>query len=91
MPGQIDDYAGTAPSVIAPSSDGAAITPANDVLLGRIPKAIHNAGTAGTVAVKFSAAGSVVTIYMVQGDTQYIRPAIVMATGTTASALVALY
>lgn len=89
----LDNYPGTERAINAPASDAATITPANDALLTRLPKALHNgSATAGTVAVKFgSAASAVVTFYLPAGATLYIRPKIVMATGTTVTVVVALY
>jgi hypothetical protein len=92
MAGQVDNYPGQDAAITAPASDAGAITPANDALLARIPKGLHNAGTAGTIAVKFGSSSSpVVTFHLLQGHTLYIRPKIIMATGTTAGAVVALY
>lgn len=71
------------------ASEWAAITPSDSVRLERIPRAVF-VGAAGNVVAK-GANGVSATFAVVASQTLEIQPTYVMATGTTATGLVALY
>lgn len=60
----------------------------NDITPGRI-RAIHVGGSAGTVTIR-SGFGNESTLYFALGDTIGVRATRVLATGTTATGIVAL-
>lgn len=82
----VDYYTGL-PALGGPSLYRA-ITPSDSVALNPVPKSIY-VGGAGNIAVKGSD-GNTATLAVTAGQTLALSPSYVMATGTTATGLVAL-
>lgn len=83
-----DNGLGAASNPDAPYSDAFSIAPDNDATLAELPRGIY-VGGAGDLVVSF--AGRDVTFKAVPvGTTLRIRPSKVLATGTTATHLLAL-
>ncbi|OED49401.1 hypothetical protein AB838_06920 [Rhodobacteraceae bacterium (ex Bugula neritina AB1)] len=83
------DFSGYVSSLTAPASDAAAITPSDASDLPYPARSIYVGGT-GTLRVRMIS-GEVVDFTDVQGGAVYpIRVAQVMASGTSATGLVAL-
>ena len=79
---------------ISPQSLGTAedvfpITPADNAIIGRPMRAI-GVRASGDVAIRVAPGTAVVTIYVSAGSPYPVNPAVVMATGTTATGLVGL-
>lgn len=86
MAGITDRYHGN--FVVGPYVDGFVVTPSNDALLQELPRALY-VGTAGQVNIKFPNNTSVIPLIVPAGGvTIKVRPAFVMATGTTASTFI---
>jgi hypothetical protein len=86
----MDVYADHAPSLTAPASAGAEVTPSNTAELARVSRALY-VGAGGDLALEL-ASGSQVTLGGVPGGTVLpVRARRVRASGTTASAIVALW
>ena len=72
MPGQKDEFPGSAQALTGPYHRWATITPGAGALVER-PRAIHNSGTAGTITMT-DEAGASIAIYFAQGATLAVRP-----------------
>ena len=84
-----DEFETHAPSLTSPVSAGAAITPSDTVDLPQATRVLY-VGIPGDVRVQL-VGGDEVTLIAAQGGAMYpIRAARVLATGTTAGALVGL-
>lgn len=90
-----DKFASSEPSILSPYTRGVAITPSDSTDLAEIPRAINvHKGTGGTVTaikVTLSADSAPVTLNFAVGAVIPIRPIRIWATGTDATAIVALY
>lgn len=85
-----DKFENRGDSVSAPATRFAAVTPSDSADLGELPKALY-VGVGGALVLR-GADGVVVTFTQVVGGTVLpVRARRVQATGTTASAIVALY
>jgi hypothetical protein len=85
-----DNYAGMGDSLLSPASWAAAVTPSNTVALPIASKRLW-VGAAGNVAL-VTTGGSTVTYTAVPAGTYLqVRAAQVLATGTTATNIVAEY
>jgi len=85
-----DTYAHTTPGLTSPAIDGAMIVPDDGGDLAHVTRAIY-VGTGGQIAAQL-ASGSTITLAAVPGGTLLpLRIRRVMATGTSAGDLVALW
>ncbi|MEI4473714.1 spike base protein, RCAP_Rcc01079 family [Frigidibacter sp. MR17.24] len=84
-----DRFASHAPNLTAPASDGAALVPSDAAALAEATRAVY-VGTGGDLHVRF-VSGADVTLRNLAGGMIYpLRLNQVLATGTTATNLVAL-
>ena len=84
-----DDFLGHETSLTSPAIGAADIIPSDSVALPKATRAIY-VGTAGNLRLQFMS-GEVVTLTAVQAGAIYpVRALLVLATGTTATGLVAL-
>lgn len=85
----MDDFANHNPTLTAPAQEAEAITPSDSLALARASRAIY-VGMPGHLRVRL-VSGTEITLSNVQAGALYpLRVAQVLATGTTAGALVAL-
>lgn len=85
-----DHFSGRAQSVIGPATTLRAVIPGDDSdLPGGTTRAIH-VGTAGTVTV-MDTSGNVATLTSLDAQYHPVRVRRVLATGTTATSIVAMY
>jgi hypothetical protein len=68
----------------------AAVTPSNSVDLAQVPNALY-VGVSGDVSVNMSGSGSSIVFKAAPVGVLKIRPSRVLATGTTATNILALY
>ena len=89
MTAMADDYMGYENSLTSPAIGAADIMPSDSVALPKTTRAIY-VGAAGNLRLQFMS-GEVVTLTGVQAGAIYpVRALLVLATGTTATGLVAL-
>jgi hypothetical protein len=85
-----DRYAGTGDDLLAPASDGAAVTPSDTVPLATVSKRLW-VGGAGNVRL-VTVRGAPLTYASVPAGTYLdVRALQIMATGTTATNIIAEY
>lgn len=86
-----DQFSNSADAVSAPARRAAAVTPDDAAALGDLPKALY-VGSAGDIVMRGPDDAADVTWHNVpSGAVLPFRAAYVRATGTTASAILALY
>lgn len=86
----MDKYSDLPTTLTAPAREAAAIVPSDGNDLASLPRAIF-VGTAGDLAVTMAGGQSVTLRGVAAGSTLPIRVRRVLATGTTAADLVALW
>lgn len=86
---QEDKFEGHAKSRESPGEEWAVITPHDTDKLAFLPKFLYIGATAGTVTVK-SRSGVQATFHAAAGQRLDIRPDVIMATGTTATPIIAI-
>jgi hypothetical protein len=84
-----DKYATYAPGLESPARDGFAITPSDSDDLPEVTRALY-VGAEGTVAVALASGASVTLEGVSAGTLLPLRVSRVLATGTTASAIIGL-
>jgi hypothetical protein len=87
-----DPFAGFANSLNTPARSGFAVTPSdvNDFLTsGVVPKLIYVGGTGSLVVQMMDDAGNTTLATVAAGAFLHIRPRKILATGTTATGIVA--
>lgn len=84
-----DRFASLAPSLTSPVMDGFAVTPNDAAALREVTRALY-VGVAGDVSVKLVSGGQVLLKNCPAGTLLPLRATTVLATGTTATALVGL-
>lgn len=84
-----DKFAGFAVGLDSPYVDGVAVTPNDTTELAEKPRALW-IGAAGALALQLKL-GTTITLAAVPVGLLKVRPVRVMATGTVASSIVALY
>lgn len=77
-------------SLTAPARRGATVTPSDDEPLAQVTRAIY-VGGAGDVAVEMADGDSVVFVGLTGGTLLPVRAARILATGTSAGAILALW
>ena len=86
-----DGFSGVVDSVGAPARRAVAVVPSDDLALGEVPKALF-VGTGGTIAMRGVGGGeSAVWKNVGDGTVLPFRAAYVLATGTSAADILALY
>ncbi|TNM66393.1 spike base protein, RCAP_Rcc01079 family [Aliirhizobium smilacinae] len=85
-----DPFANTQPSLSSPASAGMAVTPSDTTALSVSSRAIY-IGSGGTLAIRMISGDDLTFIGVPSGSFLPIRVSQVHATGTTASAIVALF
>jgi len=85
-----DRYAGMGDDLLSPASQAAAVTPSNSVNLPTASKRLWIGG-AGNVALVTVGGASVTYNNVPAGTYLYVRAAQVLATGTTATNIIAEY
>ena len=88
-----DDFDGYQKGLESPADSAAAITPDDDTDLEKAPRGIH-VGTGGTLVLEMkdhNQARHNVTFHVLGGVTYPFRPSRVLATGTSATNLVAVW
>lgn len=86
----MDRFSDLPTTLTAPARDAIAITPSDGTDIATLPRALY-VGTAGNVAVQMAGGASVTFQSVPAGALLAIRPRRILATGTTASNLVALW
>ena len=84
-----DRFTGREPGIDGPATHGFAIVPNNDIALSEVTRALY-IGTAGDVAVLLASGASVTLSNVPAGALLPVRAQRVLATGTTANAIVGL-
>lgn len=84
-----DPFQNSSSGLSSPASDAFAITPDDGTDLTQIPRAIY-VGSAGDLAVVMKGGGTVTFTGVPAGALLSIRTARILATGTTADAIVGL-
>jgi len=86
-----DGFSGVVDSVGAPARRAAAVTPSDDTPLAEVPKALF-VGTGGAIAMRgVGGGGDAVWKNVGDGTVLPFRAEYVLATGTTAADILALY
>lgn len=88
-----DDFAGYQEGLDSPADSAAAITPDDDTDLARVPRGVH-VGVGGTLVLEMKDQNNArhnVTFDVLGGVTYPFRPTRVLATGTSAQNLVAVW
>ena len=86
----MDNFSEFPTTLTAPARDGQAGTPSDSVDLSTLPRAVY-VGQAGALALLLAGGQSVVLQNVPAGTLLPVRPQRVLATGTTASGVVALW
>jgi hypothetical protein len=86
----MDNYAALPTTLTAPARDGLAVTPSDTTDFAILPRAIY-VGVTGTIAATLAGGQSVTFQAVPAGSLLPIRMARILATGTTASGIVALW
>ncbi len=86
----MDRFSDLPTTLTAPARDAEAILPSDSTDIATLPRALY-VGSAGDVAVAMAGGASVVFRNVPAGALLAIRPRRVLATGTTATDLVALW
>ncbi|MFM2354563.1 MAG: hypothetical protein RLZZ528_299 [Pseudomonadota bacterium] len=86
----MDIYSDLPSTLTAPARDAAAVTPNDGTDLPHLPRALY-VGQGGNLALQMAGGQSVVLAAVPAGSLLPLRPARVLATGTTAGSLVALW
>jgi hypothetical protein len=84
-----DRFQNSSPSLSGPASHGFAVTPSDSALLAETTRGIY-VGTGGTIAALMLSGAGVTFAAVPGGTTLPVRLTKIMATGTTASDIVAL-
>jgi hypothetical protein len=84
-----DRFQNSSPSLTGPASHGFAVTPSDSTLLSETTRGIY-VGTGGTIAALMLSGASVSFPAVPSGAILPVRLTKIMATGTTASGIVAL-
>ena len=85
-----DKFSGAVDSVEAPATDAASVTPSDTAALSAIPKALYVGGAGDITLRPLAGAADVVLKSVPAGAILPVRAKYVRATGTTATAIVAL-
>lgn len=86
----VDTAPGASSGVAGPAANAVAVTPNDTTDLGFVTRAIF-CGGAGTIAVNMAATGANVSFTVAAGQILPIRVARILATGTSATNVVALW
>lgn len=86
----VDNFPGLQSSISAPAHSWAVVTPSDSADVAVIPKFIMVGATGGTVTC-LGSDGVSATFTAAAGQRLDIRPARIMATGTTATPIIACY
>jgi hypothetical protein len=86
----VDTFTQFTPGLAAPYSNAATVTPNDSTDLATVTRALF-VGTAGNIVVTMLGGGSNVTLTPLAGQTLPLRITRVLATGTTAGDIVALW
>lgn len=84
-----DRFIGREPGFDGPATHGFSVTPNNDTILAEVTRALY-VGTAGDVAMLLASGASVTLTNVPSGTLLPVRAVRVLATGTTATAIVGL-
>jgi hypothetical protein len=84
-----DRFQNTAPSLSGPASHGFSVTPSDSALLSETTRGLY-VGTAGDIAALMVSGASIALSSVPAGSLLPLRLTKIMATGTTASGIVAL-
>ena len=84
-----DRFTGREPGIDGPATHGFGITPNNDTTLAEVTRALY-IGSAGDVALLFASGASVTLSNVPAGTLLPVRVQRVLASGTTASAIIGL-
>lgn len=86
----MDKFSDFPTNLTAPAREGAVVTPNDQTDLTVLPRALF-VGQGGAVAVNLAGGQSVVFSGLASGTILPVRPRRVLATGTTATAIIALW
>lgn len=86
----MDQFSDFPTNLVAPARDAALVAPSNSADLAQLPRALF-VGTAGNVAVVMAGGQAVTFENCAAGSLLPVRPTRVLATGTTAGAVIALW
>ena len=84
-----DRFQNSSPSLAGPASHGFSVSPSDSALLTETTRGIY-VGTGGTIVAVMASGATVTFASVVAGSVLPVRLTKVMATGTTASNIVAL-
>ena len=86
----MDRYEDHFPSLVSPATDGANVAPSDDADLAQVTRALY-VGRGGDLSLRLASGGEVALAGVPGGALLPLRAARVLATGTTAGGIVALW
>ncbi|MCO6185531.1 hypothetical protein [Rhizobium sp. L1K21] len=84
-----DRFAHTAPSIDGPAAHAFSVTPDDNTDLEEVTRGLY-CGTAGDIALRMQSGAEVVFTNVAEGSFLPVRASRILATGTTAAAIVGL-
>ncbi len=86
----MDPYKDYSPSLVSPAAGGAGVAPSDDGDLAQVTRALY-VGRGGDLSLRLASGSEVVLAGVVGGTLLPLRVERVLATGTTAEGIVALW